>query len=226
MCPDHLQRVFVRLVATACTLLAATGCGSDSASDSPQPQPKPRPDVDARVVHGDRFFGFPAMSGLTVRTDPGELSADLPGLYTDPEQAVADLRGDGFVAGVARTFKSDTGPDVASQVVVQMRDAHGAEAEFAREVDSLLHLPCPPDHECESATERFAVPRVPGATGMATTQRIHGQSGSLHPDVLRSDAIVFRDGAFVEQLFLGTERPSEHRAALIEAAQMLYRQGT
>lgn len=180
----------------------------------------------ARSVQGDRLFGFPAISELAVRTDPSELSADSPGLYAEPEKAIADLRRDGFVAGVGRTFKSEGGPDVASQVVVQMRDAKGATAEFERELDALLHQPCPPGLECEQSNERFDVPDIPGAAGVNTTLTINGQPGSLHPDVLRADAIVFRDDAFVEQVFLGTERPIKHRAALIAAAQKLYQQGS
>jgi hypothetical protein len=213
------------LVGMACMMVAATGCGSDSESRSPQANPNPRPAVAARAVHGDRFFGFRAISGLTVRTDPGELSADLPGFYANPEKAVADLRIDGFVAGVGRNFKSEDGPDVATHVVVQTRDAQGAKAEFEREIDSLLHLPCPPDLKCEQETERFDIPRIPGAAGVNTTQTIKTPPGSLHPDILRADAIVFRSDTFVEQVFLGTERPSKHRAALIRAAQRLYQQG-
>ena len=163
---------------------------------------------------------------MDVRTDPGELSADLPGFYADPEKAVADLRRGGFVAGVGRTFKSEDGPDAATHVVVQMRDAQGATAEFEREIEWLRHQPCPPGLKCEQKTERFDVPRIPGATGLNTTLTIKGQQGSLHPDVLRADAIVFRDDAFVEQVFLGTERPSKRRDALIAAAQRLYEQGT
>jgi hypothetical protein len=226
MRPDNAHRAFVLLVASACSLIAAAGCGSDSESDAPKANPNPRSAVTAHVVHGDRFFGFPAISGLAVRTDPDELSADVPGLYADPGKAVADLRRDGFAAGVARTFKSEDGPDVASHVVVQMRDAQGATAEFERQIDSLLHLPCPPGLECEQETERFGIPGIPGAAGVNTTQTIKKQAGSLHPDVLRADVIVFRDDAFVEQVFLGTERPNKHRAALIEAAQKLYQQGT
>jgi hypothetical protein len=228
MRPDAPHRAFAVLVAAACLLIAATGCGSGSESDSPQPKPKPTPQsaVAGRVVHSDRFLGFPAVSEVAVRTDPGELSADLPGFYADPEKAVAELRRDGFVAGVGRTFKSEDGPDVATHVVVQMRDADGATAEFERQIDSLLHLPCPPGLECEQETERFGIPGIPGAAGVNTTQTIKKQAGSLHPDVLRADVIVFRDDAFVEQVFLGTERPNKHRAALIEAAQKLYQQGT
>jgi hypothetical protein len=225
MRPDRPHRAFV-VIAMACMLVAATGCGSDAKPDSPQADPNPRPDVAPRVVHGDRFFGFRAISGPAVRTDPGELSADLPGFYADPEKAVADLRRDGFVAGVGRTFKSEDGPDAASHVVVQMRDAAGATAEFEREIDSLLHLPCPPDLKCKQDTERFDVPGIPGAAGVNTTQTIENQAGSVHPDVLRADAILFRDDAVVEQVFLGTERPDKHRAALIRAAQELYQQGT
>src|SRR4051794_330115 len=103
MRPENARRAFV-LVATACTLIATPGCGSNSTSDSPQANAKPRPAVAARVVRGDSFFGFPAISGREVRTDPGELSADLEGFYADPEKAVADLRRDGFVAGVGRIF--------------------------------------------------------------------------------------------------------------------------
>jgi hypothetical protein len=207
-------------------LIATTGCGSDSTSDSPQAEPKPQAAVAARLADGDRFFGFPAISEPDVRTDPGELSGDLPGLYADPEKAVADLRRDGFIAGAGRTFKSEDGPDVASHIVVQMRDAPGATAEFERQIDSLLNLPCPPGLKCEQKTERFDVPGIPGAVGVNTTQTIKGQPGSLHPDVLRADAVVFRDDAFVEQVFLGTERPSKFRAALIKAAQDLYQQGS
>lgn len=214
----------VLLAALVCMVVAATGCGSASESRSPQADPEPRPAVAARAVHGDRFFGFPAVSGLTVRTDPGELSAALPGFYADPEKAVADLRSAGFVAGVGRTFKSD-GPDAATHVVVQMHDAEGAAAEFDREIDSLLHLPCPPGLKCRQETERFDVPGIPGAAGVNTTLAVKTQPGSVHPDVLRADAIVFRSDTFVEQVFLGTERPSKHRATLISAARRLYRQG-
>ena len=222
--PPH--RAFMLLVTTVCMLSAATGCGSNSTSDSQKANATTPPAVALRVVHGDRFFGFQAISGLAVRTDPGELSADLPGFYADPEEAVADLRHDGFVAGVGRTFKSEDGPGAASHVVIQMRDAEGATAELERQIDSLVHLPCPPGLECEQRTERFDVPNIPGATGVNTTLTIEGQPGSLHPDVLRADAIVFRDDAYVEQIFLGTERPSKHRAALIAAATELYRLGT
>jgi len=200
---------------------------SDSEStDSPQAKPNPQASVAARVAQGDRFFGLPAISEPAVRTDPGELSADLPGFYGDPEKAVADLRRDGFVAGVGRTFKSEDGPDGASHVVIQMRDAQGAAAEFNRQIDSLLHQPCPPGLKCEQETERFDIPRIPGAAGVNTTLTIKNKPGSPHPDVLRADAIVFRDDAFVEQVFLGTERPDKHREALIRAAQQLYQQGT
>jgi hypothetical protein len=221
------------LVATVCMVVAATGCGSGSESDAPQatpratPQatPKPRSEVAARVLQGERFFGIPAISGVAVRTDPGELSAELPGLYADPEKAVADLRKDGFVAGVGRTFKSG-GPAGASHVVIQMRDAQGATAEFERQIDSVLHQPCPPGLECEQESERFDVPGIPGAAGLNTTLTIKDNPNSVHPDVLRADTIVFRDDAFVEQVFLGTESPGKHRAALIRAAQGLYQQGT
>jgi hypothetical protein len=212
----------------ACVLCVATGCGGDSSSPSTSsstPEPKITPAVEPRAVRGDRFFGFPAISELAVRTNPGELSADLPGFYADPEKAVAALRRDGFVAGVGRTFKSQDGPDAASHAVIQMRDADGAKAEVKRELDSLLHLPCPPGLTCKQQTKRFAVPRVPGAAGVSTTQTIKGQPGSLHPDVLRADSVVFRDEEFVEQIFLGTEQPAKHRAALIAAAQKLYHQG-
>jgi hypothetical protein len=211
-----------KLVGTVCLLIAATGCGSGSSSDPPQARPRTPPAVAARVIDGDRFLGLPAISAPAVRTDPGELNADLPGFYADPEKAVADLRRDGYVAGVGRTFKSTDGPDAASQAVVQMRDARGATAEFERQVHSLLHQPCPPGLSCEQDTERFDVPGIPGAAGMSTTLTIKGQQGTLHPDVLRADAIVFRDDQFVEQVFLGTERPSTHRAALIRAARDLY----
>jgi hypothetical protein len=208
-------------------LLAAIGCGSGSEPQTKaKPSPEPASAVEARVVQGDRFFGFPTISGLAVRTDPSELSADLPGLYTDPEEAVADLRRDGFVAGAGRTFKSDEGPDVAIHVVVQMRDAQGATAEFRRQIDSLEHLPCPPGLTCKQKTGRFDVAGIPGAAGVNTTQTIKDQPGSLHPDVLRADTIVFRDDAFVEQVFLGTAQPTRHRAALIKAAHDLYRQGS
>jgi hypothetical protein len=222
----HLRSSRVLPVAAAITLIAAAGCGSDSKSDSSQPKAKPRPAVAARVVQGDRFFGFPATSELAVRTDPGEVSADVPGLYADPEKAVAELRRDGFIAGAGRNFKSDEGPDVASHVVVQMSEAKGASAEFDRQVDALLHLPCPPGLECEQKTEHFDVPGIPGSVGVNTTQTIGNQPGSVHPDVLRADAIVFRDDAFVEQVFLGTEQPIKHRAGLIKAAQKLYQQAS
>jgi hypothetical protein len=224
MGPDPLRSARVVLVATATMLIAAAGCGSDSTSHSPKANPKSRPAVAARVVQGERFFGFPAISGLAVRTDPGELSADLPGLYADPAKAVAELRRGGFIAGAGRTFKSDGGPDVASHVVVQMHEARGATAEFERQLDSLLHLPCPPGLECEQETERFDVPGIPGSAGVNTTLTIKNQPDSRHPDVLRADAIVFRDDAFVEQVFLGTERPITHRARLIAAARKLYEQ--
>ncbi len=214
------------LLTASAALVAATGCGSGSASDSPEAKLRPRSAVAARAVHGDRLFGYPAMSGLVVRTDPGDLSADLPGFYSDPAKAVAGLRSDGFVAGVGRNFKSATGPDIATHVVVQMRDAKGAAAEVEREIHSLLHLPCPPGLRCEQRTERFGISDIPGAAGMNTTQIIGTQPGSPHPDVLRADAIVFRSDEFVEQVFLGTEQPSTHRAALIKTAQGLYRQGT
>jgi hypothetical protein len=226
MRPDHPRRALALLIATVCVLCAVTGCGSASTSGSSKAKTNSAPAVAPLAVQGDRFFGFPAISALAVRTSPGELSADLPGFYADPEKAIADLRRDGFVAGVGRTFKSEAGPDAASHVVIQMRDAQGATAEFEREIDSLLHLPCPPGLKCEQQTERFDVPRIPGAAGVNTTQTIKGQPGSLHPDVLHADAIVFRDDAFVEQIFLGTGRPSKHRAALIAAAQKLYKQGT
>src|SRR4051794_1926157 len=171
-----------KLVGTVCLLIAAAGCGSGSSSDPPQVRPASPPAVAARVIDGDRFLGLPAIYAPAVRTDPGELSADLPGFYADPEKAVADLR----------------------------------------QVHSLLHQPCPPGLAGEQDTERFDVPGIPGAAGMSTTLTIKGQQGSLHPEVLRADAIVFRDDAFVEQVFLGTERPSTHRPALIRAAQDLY----
>jgi hypothetical protein len=107
-----------------------------------------------------------------------------------------------------------------------MRDTQGAAGEYKRQIDSLLHLPCPPGLECEQKTERFDVAGIPGASGVNTTQTIKNQQGSLHPDVLRADTIVFRDDAIVEQVFLGTERPTKHRAELIKAAQELYRQGS
>ena len=213
------------LVATACTLIAATGCGSDATSE-PQAEPRARPAVAAHTVHGDRLFGFPAISEPAVRTDPGELRADLPGLYTDPQKAVADSRSEGFIAGVSRTFKSKDGPGAAFHVVVQMRGAEGAAAEFERQVDSLLHQPCAPGLECRRESERFAVLGMPGAAGVNTALTIENQPGGLHPEVLRADAIVFRDDAFVEQIFLSTRRPSKHRAALIKAARVLRQQGT
>jgi hypothetical protein len=89
----------------------------------------------------------------------------------------------------------------------------------------LLHPPCPPGLACDLRTERFDFPGIPGSAGVNTTQTIKNQAGSLHPDVLRADAIIFRDDAFVEQIFLGTERPMKHRAGLIRAAQKLSRQG-
>jgi hypothetical protein len=110
--------------------------------------------------------------------------------------------------------------------VIQMRDAQGATAEFRRQIDSLEHLPCPPGLKCEQKTEHFDIPDIPGAAGVNTTQTIKDQPGSLHPDVLRADAIVFRDDAFVEQVFLGTAQPAGHRATLIKAARDLYRQGS
>lgn len=209
----------------ACLVFAVAGCGSSSDSPAAKPDEKPQPAVADRAVQGDRFFGFPAISEPAVRTDPGELSADLPGFYADPETAVADLRREGFVAGIGRTFKSEQGPDVVSAAVVQMSETDGATTEFDRELDGLLHPPCPPGLKCELETERFDVPGVPGAAGINTTQTIKNQSSSLHPDVLRADAVLFRDGVFVEQIFLGTERPTEHRAALIKAAQALYEKG-
>jgi hypothetical protein len=219
--PNHSGGARLLLVATAALMIAAAGCGSGS----PEANPKPRPAVAARAVQGDRFFGFPAISRVTVRTDPGELSADLPGLYVDPVKAIADMRRDSFVAGVSRTFKSEGGPDVAINVVVQMTEAKGAAAEFDRQLDALLHLPCPPGLKCKQETEHFDVPAIPGSVGVNTTLTIKTKPGSPHPDVLRGDAIVFRTDAFVEQVFLGTERPVDHRAGLIAAAQKLYRQG-
>jgi hypothetical protein len=117
--------------------------------------------------------------------------------YADPEKAVAELRRDG-----PRT----EGP--------------------ARTGDGVLHLPCPPGLKCKLVTERFDVPGIEGAVGINTTQTIKDQAGSLHPAVLRADAVGFRDEAIVEQVFQSTERPSERRAALIDLAQELYRQGS
>ena len=215
------------LVGFACIAAAITaGCGSESPSGSPEENPKPRPAVAAHAVEGDRFLGLPAISTATVRTDPGELSADVFGLYADPEKAIADLRRDGFVAGIGKTFKAEgAGPDGASHIVVQMRDAQGAAAELERQVEGLRKQPCPPDLECEQETRRFDVPGIPGAAGVNTKLTIRKQIGTRHPDVLRADAIVVRDDTFVEQVFLGTEQPSEHRGALIKAAQGLYQRG-
>lgn len=211
----------VPLVWIACA--AFVGCGSDSKPASSQADAKSKPDVAGRIVQEDEFLGLRVntMLGNVVRTEAIELSKDLPGLYADPEQGPADARRDGFVAGILKLFKNENGPNVAIHVVVQMRDEKGAAAEFDRQVEALSHLPCPPGTECDQETEPFDVPGIPGASGVSTKQTIEG-AGSLHPDVLRGDTIVFRNGKFVEQVFRGSVHPPKQRAALLEATRGLY----
>jgi hypothetical protein len=51
--------------------------------------------------------------------------------------------------------------------------------------------------------------------------RVGGKAHPEHPDVLNSQAIVFRKRAYVYQLFLGAEKPTSRRADLIAAARAL-----
>jgi len=202
------------------TLALLTAASLGACGSGPSERTRVRPDVAARVAQGREFLGLPEVHGMgnVVRTEPAKFNADIPGLYADPRRAVAELRTDGFVAGIARTFKVMGRPDGASSTVVQMRDAAGARSEFKRELASARAPACPRPG-CRRQSRTFAVPGVPGAVGLQVTLRMPKRERSEHPDVLRSEAIVFRDGAFVHQLWLGAARPAERRPQLIAAAR-------
>lgn len=205
--------------------LATAGCGGGSDDPHGDTTTRPsRPAVAARAVQGDSFFGMPVYRelGNRVRTDPALFSADSPGLYTDPQTAVAELRRDGFVAGITRSFKSMGRPDGASSSVVQMRDTAGVRREFARELASAQAPPCPPGQRCTRRVRRFEVPGLPGAAGVQLTILVAG-SHPGHPDELNSQAVIFSKDAFVYQVWLGAERPTSQRSALIAAAKALAR---
>jgi hypothetical protein len=201
----------------AIAAVAVAGCGSDS-------EPKPKPDVAGRAVVGDRFLGLPLITefGDVVLTDPEVFSTSVPGLYPDPDKAIAEQRRDGFVAGIIKVFKEGREPASSSSAVVQMRDAEGATAEFNRQVAAAEAPACPDGLKCTRDLGRFDVPGVPGAAGVQTTLHIEGDTGE-HPDELHSTTVVFRKGAFVYQVFLGAEEPGEkERDRVIDAALAEY----
>jgi hypothetical protein len=188
---------------------------------------KVTPNVATRVVQADRFLGLPLLSdiGNEVRTDPGLFSADSPELYTDPQSAITALRRDGFVAGITKIFKAPSRPEGAESIVVQMRDTKGASAEFARQLASAQTPACPGGEACTRRTRDFGVSGIPEAAGVQVTLRIRRQGASEHPDVLHSQAIIFRKGSFVYQLWLGAKGPTTGRADLIAAARALAAHG-
>ena len=204
------------------SLLLTAGCGSDQAVQTPQP---PKPDVAGRVVQGDTFLGFQLLSGLAgeVRTDPATFSGDSPGLYPDPQKAATALRQDAFVAGIAKIFKAPRGVGAAGSIVVQMKDAQGAAAEFRRQVAAAQALPCP-EAKCARKAERFAVKGLPDATGVDLKSTFAHEVTRDGMTFRATDdlAIVFTKGAFVYQLFAGGPGMNRKRDSLVSAAQAQY----
>jgi hypothetical protein len=214
---SKLAPPLLALVAVAACGLAVAGCGSDA-------EPS-RPDVRKRVVAAETFLGFPLLAGIgnEVRTHPDAWVTGSPfPLYVEPQRTIAALRSERFVAGIIKIFKATEGAGAAGSIVVQMRDDEGASKERKRQTAMAVAIPCP--EACTTATERFDVRDVPGATGFdvkhtfahAVTEE--GMTFNVTHDI----TIVFTKGSFVYQLFIGGPRTDEKRAELVAAARAQY----
>src|SRR6478672_8441129 len=107
------------VVAAGCALLLLAGCGSDPVPAAKPAKPPSAPEVTRHVVAGETFLGFPRLGGVSgsVQKDPTAWVAASPfPLYVDMDKAVAEMRRDGFVAGMLKIFKNDKGVGSAGSV--------------------------------------------------------------------------------------------------------------
>jgi hypothetical protein len=214
-----LSRGLTLRFVVASGLVVVAGCGSDSQTSAP--------DVESRVVQADTLLGFPLLAGLG-----GEVATDAEGwvtggpfpLYPDAQEAIADLRGDGFVAGILKIFKPTQGVGSSGNVVVQMEDDEGAANELERQTASAAALSCPENVDCTKGSERFDVPGITGAAGIDVKQtfaRPQTQEGTTFKTT-HDLTIVFTKGPFVYQLFVGGPGMEKRRTDLIAAAHAQY----
>ena len=215
-------------LAAACALVLAAGCGSDSGPQKPAHKSPSAPAVTRHVVAGETFLGFPRLGGVTgaVQKEPEAwVSASPFPFYADMDKAAAEMRRDGFVAGVFKIFKKADGVGSAGSIAVEMRNAAGAEAEIRRQLAQARALPCPSPDGCKQMIERFAVPGVPGAIGIdlkSTLARPTTEDGVRFRGT-HDLSIVFAKGPFAHQLFAGGPGMDKKRDELIAAATALAR---
>jgi len=231
------------IVAAACVLMLAAGCGSEDEQSTQTSAPlerqleaaqvgrgahgvsvpaeiKPSPDLASHVVQGDELLGFRLIGAdeAQVQTDPEDFSARHQGLYAEPAEAVIAQRRDGFVAGTGKRFGLGQDEGLAESIAVQMRDAQGATAEAERQF-SAAFAPCRGEPRCATAIERFQIPGVPGADAVEIRHKVDG-------DLLYTTAIVFTEDTLVHQIFAGGPRIDAQRDELIAAAQAIYKRVT
>ncbi len=179
------------------------------------------------MVQADSLLEFPLLTGLgnEVVTDPaGWVTGGPFPLYANAQKAIADLRSDGFVAGILKIFKATQGVGSAGNVVVEMRDADGAANELARQAASAAALSCPENVQCRKGSERFDVPGIPGAAGIDVKQTFahpETQEGTTFK-VTHDLTIIFTKEAFVYQFFVGGPGMETRRDDLIAAAHAQY----
>src|SRR5215208_5490583 len=212
-----IRRLPALLVLAACTLLLAAGCGSEEEQSAAKAASvraigTPSPDLAARVVGGDELVGFHLVADdeNEVLTDPERFSVD----HAHPAEAATALRRDGFVAGTVKRFQPRQRGGLADSIAVQMRDANGAAAEAKRQFGAAF-APGPEEPRCAIRSERFEVPRVPGAVAVEIRHKVDG-------DVFDNTTIVFTQGAFVYQVFASGAGIHDERDELIDATQVLH----
>jgi len=188
----------VRAMRGLVTLLVVLGAAAPvAASVSAGGAPLP---LQGRVLRpsGLRLFPFTPRKQVTTH--------DVAGWSRDAGVAIAELRKDGFIAGIREDLRSLRTDSIGVSSATQFKTAAGAAKAVAQTVASAATLTAP---------RTFAAPGIPGARGFEFSR------GS---DQTRQFFVTFADGDF--EYLVGFARtgtiPLPHVTALISAVTSLY----